>query len=360
MGDQRRRDPGVLSPRDAVSRYLRRRQSDATERSVDTWHYRLKLFVEWCEGVGIGRIGDLQPYDMDEYYEIRSAEIRPATLEGEMWTLKKFAEYVDQLGATDGLRDSVRIPDIDDDDRVDDTKLRTEAALMLLDHYRDDSSWFGSRQHVVLELAWMTGARQGGLRALDLRDFHDDERFVEFVHRPETGTPLKKKRDGERPVGLPEQTVDAIAWYVEHKRDDVRDEYDRQPLLTTQRGRPTRGTIRNWMYLATQPCNHSECPHGKDRETCEWVHQLRASKCPSSRSPHPVRTGSITYQLNLGFPAAVVAERVNATVETIKQHYDHADREERRQRRRDRMERDRRQYVDQLDFDATDREEDNA
>ena len=122
------------------------------------------------------------------------------------------------------------------------------------------------------------------------------------------------------------------------------------PLLASSRGRPVANTLRAWCYNATQPCLHSECPHGKSRESCEWTRIQHGSKCPSSRSPHPIRTGAITYLLNAGWPPEDVAERVNSSVETIEQHYDKADPEQRRQRLRDRMEDRRRSLVDNTDF----------
>lgn len=70
-----------------------------------------------------------------------------------------------------------------------------------------------------------------------------------------------------------------------------------------------------------------------------------ASKCPSSRPPHDIRTGSITWMLNLGWPPEDIAERVNADIETIEQHYDKANLDERRRRQRDRMEKRRRSLV---------------
>jgi len=108
------------------------------------------------------------------------------------------------------------------------------------------------------------------------------------------------------------------------------------------------------MYLATRPCLHSPCPHGKERDTCDWTKYAQGSKCPSSRSPHQIRTGSITWHLNIGIPPAVVAERVNASIDTIRDHYDHASTENRLRRRRERMERNRRQFIENIDLNNDD------
>lgn len=351
--DRSRPDPEDFTPREAVRRYLRRREPDSTEGSLHGWEYRLKLWIEWCESIGIETVGELRPYDMDEYYEIRASDVAPATLEGEMWTLTQLAEFLEDIGAVeDALADAVRIPDLDPEDRSNDTKLHTEDAAALLEFYRNSERKYGTRAHAFLELAWFTGARQGGLRALDLRDVELGENpYVDFRHRPDTGTPLKNKLGGERPVALTEETAAVLREYLQNDRYDVHDNHGRQPLLASAQGRPGKNTLRVWSYLATLPCLYGPCPHGKERETCEFTEYAHASKCPSSRSPHQIRTGTVTWLLNRGWPPEDVAERVNATVKTIEQHYDKADPEERRRRLRDRMETRRRQLVDQLNFD---------
>ena len=353
MTERRRPNPGELHPREAMERYLRRRRPDSTEKSIHGWRYRLKLFVEWCEAVGIEKVGELTNYDLDEYNELRSAEVAPSTLEGEMWTLKTFCEFLEGLNAVDdGVSEAVRIPNLDAEDRTSDTKLATDAALSLLQFYRRSEQHYAKRQHVLLELMWLTGARQGGLRALDLRDTHLGENpYVDFRHRPDQGTPLKNKSRGERPVAINERVADILQTYLEKHRYDVRDDYGRQPLLASAKGRPTSNTFRVWCYIATQPCIHGPCPHGKERETCLWTEYSHSSKCPSSRSPHQVRTGAITWMLNLGWPPEDVAERVNASVKTIENHYDHADPAELRRRKRDRMEKRRRSLVTDLNLD---------
>lgn len=222
----------------------------------------------------------------------------------------------------------------------------------LLRYYRNTPDAYGKRAHALLELAWFTGARQGGLRALDLRDVYLEDAYVEFHHRPETGTPLKNKEDGERPVALPETIMDVLERYIDRYRYDVHDEHNRAPLLASRYGRPTTGTIRDWAYIATQPCLHSACPHDRERETCEYTDPEHASKCPSSRSPHRIRTGSISWQLDIGLPPWVVAERVNAPVPVIEAHYDKTSPLERMERRR-------RPFIDQLELDFEDEQPTN-
>jgi site-specific recombinase XerD len=341
-----RRDPGAMSPSRAAEMYLQRRRQDSTEESVQTFHYRIKQFVEFCEDTGIDRVDELQPFDLDDFYAEQAARLADNTLKGRMHSVRGFLRWLaDARGAIDdSLPEAVQIPTVDPSDRSDDTMLQPDDALALLDWMQ--SHELGSRRHVLLELLFTTGARVSGVRTLDVQDVHLDDAYVEFAHRPQTGTPLKKKLGGQRPVALPERSV-RVLWEWLANRPDVNDDVGRAPLIPSSQGRPTVGTLRAWTYQATIPCLHSECPHEKDPETCDWTSYNSASKCPSSRSPHQVRTGSITHQRDLGFPAEVVAERCNASLDVIEEHYDKAT-------AREEMERRRRQFVDRFDTSAND------
>lgn len=132
--------------------------------------------------------------------------------------------------------------------------------------------------------------------------------------------------------------------YLAEHRHRIHDDYGRRPLLASQVGRASENSVRTWTYLATLPCLHSPCPHGNERDTCDYVDYTEASKCPSSRSPHQVRTGSITWQLNRGVPIETVTKRVNTSVRVLKRHYDQPDQLEELEERR-------RQHVHRLDFD---------
>lgn len=327
--------PGKLTPREAVSRYLDNRRPELTKESYSTYYYRLKLFVDWCEAQGINEVGDLDGWILDEYRAKRaSKDLSSNTIHNEMETLGQFADYLDRIGAVEGnLADTVDVPDVPSDERSRDKMLKPEDAERLLTGYRE-SDEYGSKFHTLVELAWHTGARLGAIRGLDLRDLDLDEDYVRFAHRPETETPLKKKRKGERMVSLLPEVSDVVRRYL-RDRPQTNDEHGRQPLfVTTQGRRPSENAIRSWMYQATFPCRVWDCPHGKNPKTCEYRTYTSASKCPSSRSPHHVRTGSITWHRDRGIPPEVTANRVNAAVETIEEYYDKANQREAMENRR--------------------------
>jgi hypothetical protein len=60
-----------------------------------------------------------------------------------------------------------------------------------------------------------------------------------------------------------------------------------------------------------------------------------ASGCPSSRSPHDVRRGSITKHLREGTPREVVVDRMNVSREVLDLHYDERTKREKMRIRRE-------------------------
>lgn len=333
-----------LTPREARDRWLNKLRVDRAESTVSAYLYQTKLLVEWCEREGIDDIAALTGWDL-ETYETRRREqdVEPVTLNEELGTVKRFLEYCARVELVDeSLPEKVVPPEVDKQADVDQTLLPADRAEALFEYYETHA--LGERAHALLTLCWYTGARLNALRGLDREHYHSDEQFVEFLHEPDRGLPLKNGRDGERAVGFPEYVSDVVNEYITEHRYDRHDDDGSEPLLTSQNGRAGENSIRAWMYLATQPCLHRECPHGKARESCDWVDYAQASKCPSSRSPHQVRTGTITWQLNRGVPIEVVANRVNTSVRILKKHYDQPT-------RREELEERRREHLDRLSFE---------
>lgn len=340
-----------LSPREAWEMWLDKQRVSLREPSVSGYHYQLKLFVEWCEDQGIDSISSLTGWDIEAFETARRSDgLAPVTLQSQMKTLRRFLRYCVGLELVDeSLPGKVNPPKAPRSAHVDDTRLTPRDAEMLLENYGITPDLKHSRAHALLAVAWYTGARLGAMRGLDLSDYHSDDHYLVFEHRPSEGTPLKNGPDGERAVGLPAEVADIIDGYVEKHRNEQFDDFGRRPLFTSQGGRASTNAIRAWMYLATHPCLHSDCPHGRERDTCEYVDYSHASKCQSSRSPHQVRTGSITWQLNRGVPIEVVSERVNASVRVIKEHYDKPDKLEEMEHRR-------RPHIGNLSFGSTEEE----
>jgi len=336
-----------LTPREALERWIGKLRVDRADSTVSSYHYRLKLFVEWCEQERIDSIGDLSGWDIESYEAHRRNQgIEALTLKRELETLANFLEYCANIELVDNaLPEKVTPPKVSRDEHVDESMLEPEVAEALLQHYRSDPEKRATRGHAVLEVAWHTGARLGALRGLDVDDYDADEQYVAFHHRPRKETPLKNGTDGERLVGLPETVYEILDEYIARERHEAFDDHNRRPLFASQVGRPTTNTLRIWMYLATVPCHYTECTHGRERETCEFVDYSKISQCPSSRSPHQVRTGSITWQRNRGVPVDVVSERVNSSPSVIEEHYDKPSKFEKMEKRR-------RPFLDRLDLDA--------
>ncbi|QOS10415.1 XerC/D-like integrase [Haloferax gibbonsii] len=336
-----------LTPREARNRWLAKIRADRAESTVSSYHYRTKHFVEWCEEQQIDQINHLNGWNLDEFEASRRAQgLKTTSLNNELGTLKKLLEYCARIELVDdSLPEKVVPPKVPTEDDVDETRLAEEDALRLLEYYENDPEKRHSRAHVLLALAWFAGPpRLGAIRGLDIGDYHSEEQYVEYHHRPDEETPLKNDARGERAVSLPDRAVEVIDGYIEKNRFDVRDDYGREPLLTSQRGRPSRNAIRTWMYLGTIPCLHAECPHGNNPDSCEYIDYSKASQCPSSRSPHQVRTGAITWMRNNGVPVDVVSARANASVSVIEKHYDKPDYIEEMEKRR-------RPHLDKLDFE---------
>ncbi|SDJ62813.1 Phage integrase, N-terminal SAM-like domain [Halovenus aranensis] len=337
---ERRTPPDDLTVDEAIQQYLRRLRRDKNESTVRTYRLDLRQFKQWCDGEDIEQISMLTGYDFELYQDDRAADLSPISLEKQMMLLKRFINFCEDIELVEpGLADAVHVPQADPDDRVSKEKLETEDARAQLQFFRERSNGlYGTKWHAALEVLWHTGARIGGLRALDLQDYDSDDLVLSFRHRPKTGTPLKNKRNGERDVGILPAVADALDEYIAEHRNNKHDEHSRAPLFTTRMkmARPSHNGLRCWVYQATQPCWHTDdpCPHDRKRDTCDWTQSSKSSKCPSSRSPHAIRTGSITFHRDQGFDPEDTARRVNASLRTIQRHYDQPSRRQELEERR--------------------------
>ena len=317
------RDLRPLAPADAKEMYLADREGDVRDATLEAHHYRLKAFVEWCAENAIDDLRDLSGRDLFAFKSDRADDLAQTSLQGQLSTLRVFLRFAADVDAVEPqLAEKVRPPTPEDDTR--ERRVERDDADAILNHLRRYE--YASRDHALMLTAWHTAARIGGLRALDVDDvaLDDPEQpHLRFRHRRDTGEPLKNGTDGNRDVAIAPHVVDVLRDYIDERREDVEDDHGRRPLFTTTQGRLSEGWLRQTVYALTRPCETGECPHDRDPESCDAATvRDRVSTCPSTRSPHDVRRGSISDHLARGWPIEELSERVNATPKVIRKHYD--------------------------------------
>lgn len=343
-----------MAPREALDIWLERQQMDKAESTVRSYRYRVEPFVEFLEDEGIENLNDLNGRLLLRFDSMRrsSGDVQKNTLNNQLGTIRQFLEFGIKANAVEpAVASQVDVPHVSKDERINREKLPTSRAKDILAHL--DRFEYASRDHVIAFLMWETGARAGSLRALDLEDVYLDEDdldrlryqedldvgesvleeilegvelpFLYFRHRPETDTPLKKKHNGERPVNISEELGDVLGAYIRVRRIDVSDEHGRKPLLSSKKapGRISVSGIRVRAYELTQPCQvGKECPHDRDPAECEARVHGQQSRCPSVRSPHKWRTGSVTWHRDRGWPPEEIAVKMATSVELVNSVYD--------------------------------------
>jgi integrase len=329
-------DLDPLDPESAVELYLDHRSDEVSAETLESHKYRLDAFLEWCDQEDMTNMNDLSGRDLHAYRVWRREEgdLEPITLQGQLSTLRVFLGFCESVDAVpEDLRSKVLLPSVDDEGDVSESTLdpaRAESALDYLERYR-----YASREHVSLLLLWRTGMRMGALRSIDLADVDREEAAVHLTHDPDTGTPLKNGPRGERWVALTHPVMEVVADWIDGPRPDIKDEHGREPLISTSQGRAALGTIRQDVYRWTTPCVVGDpCPHDRDPEECEAAAYDQASKCPSSRSPHDVRSGAITAHLLDDVPTEIVSDRMNVSQQILSRHYDRRTAREKMEQRR--------------------------
>lgn len=325
----------TLGLREGIELLLSNKRIDYTDETLRDYRGRLDRFATWCEHeAGVTTVDGLSGRLFETYKSYLLAEgYAPTTVKGSMATCKVLADYLVSIDAVDeSLPHKINIPSLSQDEETSDVMLAAADAEGLVRYYRNSRTQYATKYHVALEVTWHVGPRLGGLRALDVSDVDPERRALVFKHRPPTG--LKKKTAGERTVGLRQEVVDVIQTWLDDRHPQVRDDEGRMPLFGTQYGRAAASTLQTWLCHSTIPCHHQACPHDKDPRACTWTRPKESRQCPSSRSPHQIRTGSITWQLNSGLTYEEVAERVNSTPDTLRRYYDKATPDEKFEQRR--------------------------
>jgi site-specific recombinase XerD len=315
-----------LKPDKALDKYLTHRENnDVSDKTLESHRYRLQHFIRWCKQEDIETLDQLSIRNLQDYKHWRKndGDLNNVSWHTQMVTFRVFIQWAENYQAvTPRLSDRLEIPHIEPDEDARDTVFEKGRANDILEYL--GQLHYASRRHALFKLMWHTGIRVGTVRGLDLKDYNRSERYIEITHRPAEDTALKNKTKGERPITLAQPEANVLNDYIDKVRIETTDQFGRDPLFTTKNGRPHRGTIRQWIYKLSRPCtyNGGNCPHGREMDDCEAMTVQKASKCPSSFSPHTIRRSSITKWLSEDVPPEAVSDRMNVNDEALEKHYD--------------------------------------
>ncbi|WP_161612621.1 tyrosine-type recombinase/integrase [Halorubrum tebenquichense] len=317
-----------LSPEEGLKMYKNLREDELTPATLRSHQSRLQFFLNWCDENGITNLNELSGRDLQKFRNWRKDGLSVSSLETNMRTLRLFLQKCVKFdGVQAGIPGKVEVPSVSAADNARDELVSGDQAEMILQHLNKYE--YGSIEHVVWLLLAAAGLRISALQSLDVVDYtstHEGGKLT-LKHRVESGTRLKNAEASERVVHLPEHVANTLEDYLSDQRPDVTDANGREPLIASKHGRIATTTIRKYVYKWTRPCMTGQsCPHGKtENEVAQCDAMQTASdayKCPSSSSPHTVRRGYITHELDAGVPMPVVSDRCDVGSEVIEEHYD--------------------------------------
>ena len=271
-----------LDPRTAKQMYLDERRNELAEATLQSQHYRLRQFVEWCEHEEIDNLNEFSGRDIHQYRVKRRNEdqLANASMKGHLATLRMFLRFCATIDAVEpGLGEKILLPTTTDNDARETMfdSDRAESVLNYLRCYR-----YATLEHAFLEVLWHTGLRIGAATGLDINDFDDEERYLRLVHRPDLGTSLKTRTKGERLVALSGRMCQVLNDWLEVNHPETVDEYSRNPLFATKNGRLSKNRGRTIAYQFTRPCIYDRhCPHEQEPDHCDAAATDAASKYPS-------------------------------------------------------------------------------
>jgi site-specific recombinase XerD len=318
----------------ATERYLNERRENVSDSTLYNHSSQLRQFINWCESDDDRpeNVGEIDNWHVSDFKMDRREEIEDVTLYNQMSALRVFLQWCEKRDLLEGISEGIIMPEVEDDAR--DEKMDPEKGEAVLQGLRTYE--YASAKHVSFALLWTTGIRAGTLRSLDVSDYHSDEMYLEIVHRPDSGTPLKNKTSAEREINLHEWVCVLLDDYIDGRRIEQTDDAGREPLLTTEHGRVHRNTIRKYIKAVTRPCEFSnDCPYDRTIEDCEATAYNKSAGCPGSVSPHPLRRSAITNLLNEGHSKELISGRVDVSTKVLDKHYDARTEGEKRELRRE-------------------------
>ncbi|MEF8978925.1 MAG: tyrosine-type recombinase/integrase, partial [Haloarculaceae archaeon] len=257
----------TITPRQARRQFLSHRKGNVKKSTYRTYKFPTRHFIEFCENHGVDTIGEIGGYIIESWKDTRKDEVKQITFHNNVKTLRVFIRWCETAELIEyGTADRMDIPEVTRSEAVSDDALELAQAENLLRYL--NTYEYASRQHALFKTMWHTGCRISGAIALDIEDFdHGDGPILKFRNRKSQGTPLKNGNQSERNVTIEDDLLAVLRDYVDGKRLDVTDAFDREPLFCTQTQRLERQRAYKNFTALTRPCfTEGVCPHDREMD----------------------------------------------------------------------------------------------
>lgn len=310
-----------IKPDDAYDMYIDDKEKTAAPSTVKSHEDRLRYFVDWVEeDTDYTYLRDLDGLDLRRWKIWRfDDDHSDAYIKGVQDTVRVFLRFCRDIEAVKETLPAKCPSPVGSKQRGN--EIDADFANDVLEHL--DRYQYATRDHVGWLLMWYGILRLGSVHSIDVDDVDLEDGYVELEHRPQTGTRLKNQYEADRVISIRSKTTEIIGDYIANNRIDAVGEEGREPLLTTEHGRPHRNTIRKAVYSWSRPCKVGRgCPHDRDPDECEAAQRrIDSYKCPSSESTHAIRRGSISWHLRQETPKTVISDRADVSPDILDEHY---------------------------------------
>jgi len=91
-----------IAPDEAVRLYLRNRQNELSDATMDSYRYKLEKFVEWCEAEDVENLNSLSGRDLLRFEQYRAQDLNSVSLKGQLDALRALVKWCEANEKEDG------------------------------------------------------------------------------------------------------------------------------------------------------------------------------------------------------------------------------------------------------------------
>lgn len=147
-----------IAPGPARDLYLKHKEANYAQKTVQSHTYRLNHFVRWCEETGLETLSELSGRDLQQYQLWRrdDGDLKQISLNQQMSTIRVILQWCESIEVVrPDLYEKVMVPRVKPENERRDETLSAETAQTILEYLSGDH--FASVEHAIFALLWETG-----------------------------------------------------------------------------------------------------------------------------------------------------------------------------------------------------------